>query len=280
MQSKNKLFILLAIIVLILAACNSSDDSFDNNEIKQEETTTITISGSGGVVTILKSIEADFEADNPAYDLDILAGSGTGGGVQGVSKGLLDIAAMQRPPKDTELEAAPSFVYVPLGEAGVAIMVHPSVTVDSLTSEQVTNILSGEITNWSEVGGLDKDIVLFVRDEEETSTGLLRDHVIGEITFSETTIILTSASDMISSIESTEYSIGYGTWSAVLAGGTDINAVDLDGIAPTEATYPMLTSVGIGYLQVKSDIVEVLVDWLVSATGQIALANVGIIIEE
>ena len=84
MKFKNKLFVLLAIIVLTLAACDNSDDasdnSADNNEEKQE-VTTITVSGSGSMVSILSGLEADFEADNPNYDLNILAGSGTGGGV-------------------------------------------------------------------------------------------------------------------------------------------------------------------------------------------------------
>ena len=186
---------------------------------------------------------------------------------------------MARPPKDTELEVAPSFVYVPVGQGGVSLMLHPSVGIDNLTTEQVTAILTGEITNWSEIDGPEQDITLFVRDEEDSATASLRDTFFGESEFSETAIILTSASNMRVNVEATEYSIGFGGWPATLASGADIATVSLDGIDPADASYPMVTELGIGYLEEKADVAKVLVDWLVSDAGQNALANFGVILE-
>jgi ABC-type phosphate transport system substrate-binding protein len=63
---------------------------------------TLTISGSGSVSSLLTAVETNFEAANPGYDLSILSGSGTGGGVQGIVDGTLNVAAMARPPRDEE----------------------------------------------------------------------------------------------------------------------------------------------------------------------------------
>lgn len=280
--NKNTLLIVLAILVLTLAACDNSNDSpddLDANNEPQAEVTTITISGSGSASTVLRGLESDFEIDNPSYDLDVLAGSGTGGGVKGVTDGLLDVAAMARSPHDTELEVAPSFVFVPIGQAGIGLMVHPTVTIESLTSEEVSGIFSGEITNWLMVGGSDADINLFVRDEQEPATGSLRDTFFGDTAFLETAITITSAADMMTSIEGTEYSIGYGVWPAVVTAGVEINALQLDGVSPTDASYPMVTPLGIGYLAEKQDLVQDLVDWLGSDTGKTTLRNLGVILE-
>lgn len=276
---KYRLLSVLIVLILVLVACDSGDDSENENGKGNEQasTTTLKVSGSGTVVGLLRGLEADFEADNPSYDLDILSGSGTGGGVQGVTEGILDVAAMARPPKDSELEAAPTFEYVELGRAGIAIMTHPTVGLTELTSEQVNDILFGNITNWSEVGGPDELIVVFVRDEEETATGILRATFIGETPFPETDIVLTSSGDMNRSVSESDYSIGFGTWPSVLGSGLDITGIALDGISPTAPDYPMVTTLGIGYLEAKSTEVKPLVDWLQSDAGKTALETLGVI---
>lgn len=276
---KYRLLSVLIILILALVACDSGDDSDndDGNVNKQVSITTLKVSGSGTVVGLLRGLEANFEADTPGYDLDILSGSGTGGGVQGVTDDILDVAAMARPPTDSELEAAPTFVYVELGRAGIAIMTHPNVGIAELTSEQVNDILFGNITNWSEVGGPDERIVVFVRDEEETATGVLRDTIIGVTPFPETAIVLTSSGDMNRSVAESDYSIGFGTWPSVLGSGLDITGIAVDGITPTDPDYPMVTTLGIGYLEANSTEVQPLVDWLQSDAGRTTLETLGVI---
>jgi phosphate transport system substrate-binding protein len=117
---------------------------------------------------------------------------------------------MSRAPKEAEI--AQGIEYVSFGSASTAIFVPPSVGVTNLTSEQATAIFSGEIVNWLEVGGPDQDIVLYIRDEEESSTKALRKAIFDEIPFSKNVAqVLTSAGDMMTAVENTPASVGFGS---------------------------------------------------------------------
>jgi phosphate transport system substrate-binding protein len=199
--------IYLTILMLIAAGCTSSSkETATETPAPVDEDVTLTASGSGGTTRVLNVVKPAFEADIPGYHLEVLTGTGTGGGVQGVVEGTLDVAAMARPPKDDE-----AVEYVEFGQSGQAIFVHPGVSVTDLSTEQVIAIFSGEITNWSEVGGEDQEIVLCVRDEGDSSTQALREAVFGDTPFPETAQVLTSQGDMIAIIEGTPNSAGFGT---------------------------------------------------------------------
>ncbi len=237
------------------------------------------ISGSGGTTLILAAIAPAFEADSPGFQIKTLTGTGTGGGVKGVMQGLLDAAAMARPPKDKEL--AQDLEYVQFGNAGMAVYAHPDVGLTNLTTEQTEAIFSGQITNWSEVGGPNQEIVLYIRDEEESGTKLLRrETTFGNTPFSETAQVITSQGDMIVAIAGTPGSIGYGTWPTVLATKSDVAAIALDGITPDDSAYPLVGPLGIGYLPNRKADVQPLIDWLLSERGQAALRDLDVILME
>jgi phosphate transport system substrate-binding protein len=258
--------------MLIAAGCTSSSKEAATETPAPVDEVTLTISGSGGTTRILNAVKPAFEADTPGYHLEVLTGTGTGGGVQGVVDGTLDVAAMARLPKDDE-----AVEYVEFGQSGQAIFVHPDVSVTELSTEQTVAIFSGEITNWSEVDGEDQEIVLCVRDEGDSSTQALREAVFGDTPFPETAQVLTSQGDMIAIVEGTPNSVGFGTWPAVLADSAGVKAIALDGVLPSDPTYPITGVVGVGYLSERQTDVQPLFDWLLSENGQAALQEFGVI---
>jgi phosphate transport system substrate-binding protein len=235
----------------------------------------LTISGSGTTTSILNAVKLVFEADVPGYSLNVLLGTGTGGGVEGVAQGKLDVAAMARPPKDAE--AAQGVEWVEFGQSGVAVYTHPDVGVAELTAEQVAAIFSGEVANWSEVGGSDQIIILYVRDEGDSSTKALRQAVFGDMQFPETAQVLTSQADMQTAVSGTSGSVGFGSWPSALAAGVNVRAVALGGVSPGDLSYPIVGSIGIGYLAERQADVQPLIDWLLSDPGQAALREFGVI---
>ncbi|MBL8161989.1 MAG: substrate-binding domain-containing protein [Anaerolineae bacterium] len=237
---------------------------------------TLTASGSGSVTSILANLKASFEADNPGYVLNTISGTGTGGGVQGVLDGILDVAAMARAPRDSESDAG--LQYLRFGDTAVTIMVHPDVGVTNLSSDQVRAIFLGEVTNWSQVGGQDSVISIYVRDEEESSTIALRQTLFGDTPFPETVAgVLASAGDMISTIAKTPGAVGFGNWVVTVASDQVIKTLTLDGISPDEDAYPVVTALGIGYIDSRSEAIQPLLDWLLSERGQVALVELGLI---
>lgn len=262
----------LALIFVLVSGCAPQAAQ----QVQVVEETTLTISGSGSVSTLLTAVEADFEGDVPGYKLNILSGSGTGGGVKGVLDGSLDAAAMAREPKEEESEKGVQ--YVGFGSSGVAIITHPSVEVRNLTQAQVKAIFAGEITNWSAVGGQDMEIVFYVRDEDESATVLLRQLIFGDTPFPETVAgVLTSLGDMLTTIEATPGSIGFASWTGVVAGDKKVQAVTLDGIQPNDPEYSAQLPLGIGYVTNHKETVQPLITWLTSQKGREALQQLGVI---
>ena len=233
-------------------------------------------SGSGTITLVLQALAPDFEEAVPNYKLEVLPGKSTGSGVTGILEGLLDVAAMSRKPKDEE--TAQNIKYYEFGLVGQALIVHPTVTgVESLSRQQVIDIFSGEITNWSQVGGPDMQIVLYARDEDDSSTKGLRKAVLGETPFAETAKTLFSQDEMVFSVEGTPGSIGIAGWPSILALQTNVNAVAIDGVRPDEAAYPILDSAGIGYLSQREGDIQPLINWLSSEEGQAVLKALGFV---
>ncbi len=267
--------VLIVTLTCSLVACTAADAEIVTMPTSIPQTT-LTVSGSGTATLILSGVQSAFEADVPTYRLDILPGSGTGGGVSGLVQGLLDAAAMARPPKDEEADQGVE--YVEFGQSGVAVYTHIDVGITNLTTEQVIALFSGQTTNWSQVGGPDIPIVLYVRDEGDSSTKALREQVLGDTPFPEIAIVLTSQSDMQAAIAGTPGGVGIGAWPAALAAGSNVRPIALDGIAPGDSTYPMVSPVGIGYLSADEANVQSLIDWLLSEQGQAALSEFDVII--
>jgi phosphate transport system substrate-binding protein len=265
---------LLVITAVLLAACAGLPSQAPTPTVPP--LVVLKISGSGTITTVLEALKPAFETATPGYKLEVLSGSSTGSGVTGILEGLLDVAAMARAPKDEE--TAKNIKYYEMGLVGQAIIVNPSVTgVASLSKQQITDIFTGKITNWADVGGPNLQIILYVRDEDDSSTKGLRKSIIGETVFPETAKTLFSQSDMAFSVEGTSGAIGVAAWPAILATKTKAKAIAIDGVNPDDASYPILGSAGIGYLAERESNIQPLISWLSSADGKVALKTLGFI---
>jgi phosphate transport system substrate-binding protein len=272
--------IVVSLVVLILVSCSSSDPQPEAAEAPVDESNmqmVLKISGSGSTTAVLEAIQPKFDADTDGYSLEVLSGTGTGGGVEGIVKEVLDVAAMARPPKDEE--AAQDVEYFEFGLAGQSVITHPDVEIIDLTNEQVAGIFSGDIATWADLGGPDTPIILYVRDEGDSSTKALRAEIMGETPFSEDVAqVLTSQGDMLTAVAGTPDSIGIATWPAALAKEAKVKALTIEGVAPGDSDYPMYSQLGIGYLTSRKSDVQPLIDWLSSEEGQTALQEFDVII--
>ena len=97
--------------------------------------------------------------------------------------GQVDLGAMSRPPKDSEL--SDGIVHVGFAEDKVVVVASPDVNITSLTSQQIKSIFAGEITNWVAVGGPNTAITVLIREEKDSNTKLLRRGILGDAGFAE-----------------------------------------------------------------------------------------------
>lgn len=268
------------LLLLVPTACLSTGtvDKPDQADEYQPHVV-LKISGSGSATAVLQAVKPAFEANTPGYRLEVLTGSSTGGGVQGIIQGVLDVAAMDRPLQAEE--AARNAQYVEFGQGGVAIYVHPAVGLTDLTTAQVQAIFSGKIANWAEVGGTNEPIILYSRNQDDSSAKVIRQTVLENIPFPEKTAqVLTSQGDMLIAVAGTPYSLGFGSWPTAWVMQAEVQAITLDGLGPNDPDYPMTTPLGLGYLARRQAEIQPLIDWLRSEPGQAVLRAYQVIIKE
>ena len=156
--------------------------------------------------------------------------TGSGSGIKAVQEGRCDIGLSSRELKAEEKEAGLSGTV--LAYDGIAIIVHPENPVSDLSLETIAKIYTGEITNWSELGGSDADIVLIGREADSgTRDGF------ESITDTEDACLyrqeLTSTGDVITTVSQNPGAIGYASVASVKE---TVKALTVDGVAPTEET--------------------------------------------
>ena len=156
--------------------------------------------------------------------------TGSGSGIKAVQEGRCDIGLSSRDLKAEEKDAG--LTGTVLAYDGIAVIVNPENPVADLSVETIAKIYTGEITNWSEVGGNDAEIVLIGR---EAGSGT-RDGF-ESITDTEDACQyrqeLTSTGDVITTVAQNPGAIGYASVASVK---DTVKALKVDGVAPTEDT--------------------------------------------
>ena len=154
--------------------------------------------------------------------------TGSGSGIKAVQEGRCDIGLSSRELKAEEKEAGLNGTV--LAYDGIAIIVNPENPVADLSVETIAKIYTGEINNWSEVGGNDAEIVLIGRGAGSgTRDGF------ESITDTEDACKyrqeLTSTGDVITTVSQNPGAIGYASVASVK---DTVKAVTVDGVAATE----------------------------------------------
>ena len=121
----------------------------------------VSTDGSTSMEKVIGALGESFTANNPDVNFTYNP-TGSGSGITAVSEGRCDIGLSSRDLKDEE--KASGLTATVLAYDGIAIIVNPENPVSDLSLEQIAQIYTGEITNWSEVGGNDASIVLIGRE--------------------------------------------------------------------------------------------------------------------
>ncbi len=244
------------------AGCSSSDDQ----PLEATPAEVVRVSGSGTCIPLLHLLTETYTTDTVEWRY--LPGLHTGGGVQGVAKGELEMGATSRALTDEEL--ALGLVYTPLSDDGLVIAVHPSVTIDGLTTQQVKDIYSGVYSDWSQLGGPNLPITILDRNEDESAKIILREHVLGpDLVIAPTAVSLYYEPDMIEGVQSTAGAIGYFSLGYSISRDIPVRHLALDGVLPTveniqNGTYRVVRPLGIVTSPDASDELQSFIDWATS----------------
>ncbi len=246
---KKIISLLLALtMVFALVSCgssNSGNQTADTDsktttsdassaDTKKEETKTtlsgsVSTNGSTSMEKVIGALSEQFMADNSGVTVTYDA-TGSGTGIESASNGSCDIGLSSRALKDTET----GLVATTVALDGIAVIVNKDSGVDNLTVEQIADIYTGKITNWSEVGGEDLEIACIGR---ESGSGT-RDGFESITKTSDSCVLsqeLTSTGAVIEAVSNSKNAIGYASLSAV-EGNDKVKMLTVNGVVCSEAT--------------------------------------------
>ncbi len=214
----------------VMAGCQGTQKTeAPTNEPSGVLTGSVSTDGSTSMEKVIGALGESFKEMNPEITFTYNP-TGSGSGITAVSEGSCDIGLSSRSLKDEEKEKGLKETVLALD--GIAIIVNPQNTVSDLTMEQITDIYTGKIKNWNEVGGVDGEIVLIGREAGSgTRDGF--ESVTGTKDMCSYRQELTSTGDVITTVSQNPAAIGYASLASVK---DSVKVLSVGGIAPSEDT--------------------------------------------
>ena len=240
----NKLFksaMVLGVSAAMVGCSSTSSDTADSEDSSSTVSGTITAAGSSALKPLVDEAADAFSEANPDVSITVDAG-GSGEGLKQVSEGTVtignsDVEASEK----LDASAAEELVDHQVCVVTMAPIVNKDVTesgVTDLTKDQLIKIFTGEITNWSEVGGADEDIVLVTRPTSSGTRATFQKYALdGNEEASNASMETDDSGVLLQNVQDTKGAIGYVALS-YLVDNDDVDTLSIDGVEPTlENTY-------------------------------------------
>lgn len=248
-------------------------------------TTKITVKGSDTMVILSQKWAEVYMRKNPSVFVQV-TGGGSGVGIAALINGSTMIANSSRPIEQEELEKLKTKykqngIQIACAKDGLSVYLNKTNPVNELTLAQLSDIFSGAITNWKQVGGPDAKIQLYGRESSSGTFEFFKDHVV-KTDFARTCQTLPGTAAIVNAVKKDKFGIGYG--GAAYAEGVKDCKVKKDakskGILPTAATiknktYPISRYLFMYLREKPTGETKKFIDWILSDEGQNVIVEVG-----
>ena len=233
----------LTMALSLLAGCGSSkkeEQPAETNDTKTEQPAeaapaplsgAVALNGSTSMEKVVGALGEQFMSDNSGVSVTYDA-TGSGAGIEAASNGSADIGLSSRGLKDEEKSSG--LVGTTVALDGIAVIVNPANGVEDLTVEQIAKIFTGEITDWSELGG-DAGTISCIGREAGSGTRDGFESITGTKDSCKMDQELTSTGAVIEAVAGNPNAIGYASLSSV-EGKDTVKAVTVGGVECSEAT--------------------------------------------
>jgi len=277
--------------ILSITACGpaSSAETASDSQAKYIEN-----KGSDTIVNLALAWAEKYQGDHPDIRISV-TGGGSGTGIASLINGTVDIANASRQIKSEEIDQAKSNGVDPvehvIARDAIAVIVNPENPVNELTLQQISDIYSGKVTNWKEVGGDDKPIVKLSRETNSGTHVYFLETVLrlskkdDKTLFSMDTLLLPSSEGIIAEVRQNPNAIGYDGLGYVADDLKMIAIAEEDGGAyvlpsiPTvnDKTYPIARDLYMYTNGQPEGLLKEYLDWIFSAEAQKIVADLGFV---
>ncbi len=239
---------------------------------------TISLAGSTSMQKLADALAETFMEANSGVTVTVEY-SGSSAGIESLLNGSCDIGDASRNLKDSEKSGGAVENIVAID--GIAVIVDKNNTVAGLTKQQLSDIYTGAVTNWSEVGGSDTPIVVVGREAGSGTRGAFEE-ILKVEDACKYAVECDSTGAAMAKVASTEGAIGYVSLDVL---DDSVNALNLDDVAPTSdnivaGTYflcrPFVMATK-GEISEQNELVQAFFDFLKSDEGKAVVKAVGLI---
>lgn len=278
---------------LLATSCRSevgraAGENVDNERAIQNK-------GSDTLVNLALAWAETYQNVDPALSIAV-TGGGSGTGIAALINGTVDIANASRAMKESEIEQARANGIEPVEHVvaidALAIIVHPDNPVSELTIPQLSDIYTGRVTNWKEVGGNDAPIVLLSRETNSGTHVYFLEEVVrrgeeeNDSIFAPQTILMPSSVGITSELRRNPNTIGYDGLGYVDPEHEKIIAIAEDGESPfvmpsvetaLDGSYALSRDLYMYTAGEPTAAIAEYLDWIVSPAGQQIVTQLGFV---
>ncbi|MCR3759286.1 phosphate ABC transporter substrate-binding protein [Clostridium felsineum] len=291
MKSKKIKLMAAAVTMTIMASlfvgCSSSSNQTDSSTKKDAKkiSGSITLSGSTALQPLAEKSVDGFKEKNPDVSVNV-QGGGSGTGLNQVLQGAVeignsDIFAEEKLNADDAKKLTDHKVCA----IGFAVVTSSDVTVKNLTKQQVQDIFTGKVTNWSGVGGPNEAINIVHRPKSSGTRATFTKTVMdGKDEKDDIGTTQDASGSVKTSMTSTKGSISYLAFSYLVTdeGKKDINMVSLDGVEPTSKNvesgkYPFWSYEHMYTKGKGNDAAKAFIDYMMSSDNKALIEKMGYI---
>ena len=246
----------------------------------------VTVKGSDTMVILAQRWAENYMKENQGLTIQV-TGGGSGVGIAALINGGTDICDASRPMKDAEKAQVKArhgkeVKEIPVALDGVAIYVHQSSPIQSISEAQLKGIYTGQITNWRDVGGKDGKIVAYSRENNSGTYVFFKEHVLANADFAREIQTLPGTAAVVNAVSKDPASIGYGG----IAYASGIRAIPVRKDEKSEPVMPSLATVQSGQYPLSRNLffytigdpagdVKTFIDWVLGQEGQKICEEVG-----
>ncbi len=288
------MIITLLMILNVLPGCGGPATPPSGTGEPQQATQTIINKGSDTMVNLALAWAEAYTFPHPKVLISV-TGGGSGTGIAALINGTVDIANASRAMKSEEVEEARANGIEPVehivaGDA-IAVVINPTNPVSTLTIDQLSDIFTGQITNWHELGGENRPIVLLSRESNSGTHIYFLEHVVrkgeenNQSLFSPDTLLMPSSEGISVEVRQNPNAIGYDGLGYVTPDQKTIRVARKAGepyISPSietvkDGSYPIARSLYMYTSGQPTGIIREYLDWIMSGEGQSIVEELGFV---
>jgi phosphate transport system substrate-binding protein len=287
-------FLLLAIVIVVLVFSASCGPTSSEEAASDSSAAYIENKGSDTIVNLALAWAEQYQKDHPEVRISV-TGGGSGTGIASLINKTVDLANASRQIKEEEIQEAKSNGVEPvehiIARDAIAVIVNPENPVSELTLKQISDIYSGQIDNWEEVGGEDRPIVRLSRETNSGTHVYFLETVLrlgnpeDKTLFSTDTLLLPSSEGIIAEVRQNPNAIGYDGLGYV---PEDLKMIAIAGeegggyVLPSiptvnDKSYPIARDLYMYTDGTPSGVTKEYLDWILSPQAQEIVAELGFV---